>query len=150
MELTAQDKTENAILAVLVSPRTVRLYDYYINGLPDKRVMLQRKMLQFCVDLCPDHAYEIRQCIAELRPFIIYPQEQGFSELKENDPPKIDRRSLLFPMGKLVKEDKIDLSKENEDHVKKWAKNFSIWEKYNIYINVEKKKTGKSLFDLFK
>jgi hypothetical protein len=150
MELTAQDKTENAILAILVSPRSTRLYDYYINGLPDKRVMLQRKMLQFCVDLCPAHASEIRKAIAELRPFIIYPQEQRFDELKENDPPKINKRSLLFPMGKLVREDKIDLSKDNEDIIQKMGKNFSIWDEYHIHIETQKKKTGKSLFDLFK
>jgi hypothetical protein len=150
MELTAKDKVENVILAILVSPRNNRLYDYYINGLPDKRVMLQRKMLQFCVDLCPGHAAEIRRCLFELRPFIIYPQDNIFRELKENDPPKINRRNLLFPMGKLVRADKIDLSKENEDHVKKWSKNFSIWEKYNIHIETEKRKAGKSIFDIFK
>ena len=150
MELTAQDKTENAILAVLVSPRNNRLYDYYINGMPDKRVMLQRKMLQFCVDLCPDYASEIRKCIAEIRPFIIFPQDKEFKELKENDPPKINKRELLFPMGKLVREDKIDLSKEDEDTIKKIGKNFSIWDEYNIHINTQKKKTGKSLFNLFK
>jgi hypothetical protein len=150
MELTAKDKVENVIRALLVIPRNVRLYDYYINGLSDKRVMLQRKMLQFCVDLCPDHAAEIRRCIFELHPFIIYPQDNSFKELQENDPPKINRRDLLFPMGKLVRADKIDLSKENENHVKEWAKNFSIWERYNIHIDAEKRKKGKSLFDRFK
>jgi hypothetical protein len=150
MELTAIDKVENVILALLVSPRNNRLYDYYINGMQEKRVMLQRKMLQFCIDLCPDHAAEIRRCIFELHPFIIYPQEQKFNELKENDPPKINRRALLFPMGKLVRDDKIDLSKENEDNIKKWAKNFSIWDKYNIHIETEKKKTAKNLFDILK
>jgi hypothetical protein len=150
MELTPQDKIENVILALLVSPRNNRLYDYYINGMPEKRVMLQMKMLQFCINLCSDHAAEIRRCIFELHPFIIYPLEQKFNELKENFPPKINRRNLLFPMGKLVREDKIDLSKENEDNVKKIAKNFSIWDKYNIHIESEKKKTAKSLFNIFK
>ena len=150
MELTVKDKVENVILAILVNPRNARLYDYYINGLPDKRVMLQRKMLHFCVDLCPDYAAEIRKCIFELHPFIIYPQDNIFNELKENDPPKVNQRELLFPMGKLVRADKIDLSKENEDNVKKWAKNFSIWEKYNIHIDAEKRKKGKSLFNMFK
>jgi hypothetical protein len=145
MELTSKDKAGNVILALLVSPRNNRLYDYYINGLSDKRVMLQRKMLQFCIDLCPDHAAEIRRCIFELHPFIIYPQDQKFNELKENDPPKINRRNLLFPMGKPVREDKINLSKEKEDHVEQWAKNFSIWNKYNIHIEMEKKR--KSVFD---
>jgi hypothetical protein len=150
MELTAGDKVENVILALLVSPRNSRLYDYYINGLSDKRVMLQREILRFCIDLCPDHAAEIRRCVFELHPFIIYPQEQKFNELKENDPPKINRRNLLFPMGRLVREDKIDLSKEEENTVKKWSKNFTVWDKYNVYIETEKKKTGKNLFGIFK
>jgi len=111
--------------------------------------MLQRKMLQFCIDLCPDYASEIRKCIAELRPFIIFPQDKEFKELKENDPPKINKRELLFPMGKLVREDKIDLSKEDEDTVKKIGKNFSIWDEYHIHIDTQKKKTGKNLFNLF-
>jgi hypothetical protein len=149
MELTTKDKVENVILAILVSPRNDRLYDYYINGLPDKRVMLQRKMLQFCVDLCPSHAAEIRRCIFELHPFIIYPPESQFDELKENEPPKINRRDLLFSMGKKVKSDQVDLSKDNEDSIKQWAKNFSIWEKYNIHLDTEKKK-NKSLFDMFR
>jgi len=117
MELTAKDKVENVIQALLVSPKNDRLYEYYINGLPDKRVMLQRKMLQFCVELCPDHSEDIRRCIVELHPFIIYPQEQRFNELKENDPPKISRRKLLFPMGKPVREDRIDFSKESGDQI---------------------------------
>jgi hypothetical protein len=112
--------------------------------------MLQREILRFCIDLCPDHAAEIRRCVFELHPFIIYPQEQKFNELKENDPPKINRRSLLFPMGKLVREDKIDLSKEKEDNVKNWSKNFNVWDKYNIHIETEKKKTEKNLFGIFK
>ena len=145
MELTPEDKVENLILAILVIPRNDRLYDYYINGQSDKRVMLQRKMLQFCIDLCHDYAGEIRKCIFELHPFVVYPQENKFTELKENDPPKVNRRNLLFPMGELVRKDKIDLTKENEDHVKKLAKNFSIWEKYNVYIENEKRKTSRSL-----
>jgi hypothetical protein len=150
MELTVKDKVENVILAILVSPRNNHLYDYYINGLSDKRVMLQRKILQFCINLCPDHAAEIRRCIFELHPFVIYPQDNQFHELKENDPPKLNRRELLFPMEKKVKEDRIDLLKKNEDSIKKWSNNFSIWEKYNIHIEAEKRKHGKSLFDIFK
>ena len=146
MELTDKDKTENAILAVLVIPRNDRLFDYYINGLSDKRTMLQRKMRQFCADLCPLYSAEIREALAEIRPFIIYPKEQRFVELRENDPPKINRRELLFPMGKLVKEDKIDLSKENESNIKKWAKNYSIWERYHSYLDNEIKKSGTSLY----
>lgn len=143
MELTAKDKVENVILALLVSPKNDRLYEYYINGLPEKRVMLQRKMLQFCVDLCPAHSDEIRRCIFEIHPFIIYPQEQEFNELKENEPPKINKRNLLFPMGKKVRADKIDLSKEKENAVKKWARNFSIWEKFNVRIDEEMKRSRK-------
>jgi hypothetical protein len=150
MELTAKDKVENVILAILVLPRSNRLYDYYINGLPDKRVMLQKKMLQFCIDLCRDHAAEIRRCIVEIHPFIIYPQENRFNELKERDPPRINRRALLFPMGKKVREDRIDLSKENEESVEELSKNFPVWEKYNIHIESEKRKHGRSLFDIFK
>jgi hypothetical protein len=150
MELTAKDRVENIILAILVSPRNNRLYDYYINGLSDKRVMLQKKMLQFCIDLCMNHAAEIRRCIFELHPFIIYPQDNLFLELKENDPPKLNRRELLFPMTKKVKEGQIDLSKENEDSIKKCSKNFSIWEKYNIHIDAEKHKHGKNLLGIFK
>jgi hypothetical protein len=140
MELTDQDKVENVIMAILVSPRSARLYDYYINGQKEKRVMLQRKMQQFCIDLCPAHAAEIRKAIAELRPFIIYPPEQEFIELKENDPPKLEKRNSLFPMGELVRKDRIDLLKEKEDSIKKWSKNFSIWEMYNIKIELEKDK----------
>jgi hypothetical protein len=150
MELTGKDKDENVILAVLVSPRNSRLYDYYINGLPDKRVMLQRKMLQFCVDLCHDHAAEIRRCIFELQPFIIYPQIQEFSELKVNDTPKVNRRKLLFPLGKPAKEGKLNMAKDNEDNVEQWARNFSIWDSYNIHIEAEKRKTKKNLPSIFK
>ena len=150
MELTVKDKVANEIEALLVIPRNNRLYDYYINGLEDKRVMLQRKMLQFCIDLCPAHAAEIRRCKFEIHPFIIYPQDNVFNELKENDPPKINKRNILFPMGNLVREDKIDLSKENEDQVKKMSDNFSIWKKYNAHLDMQKKKSGKNLFDIFK
>ena len=145
MKLTAEDKTENDILALLVSPKNDRLYEYYINGLPDKRVMLQRKMLQFCIDLCPNYAAEIRKCIFELTPFIIYPENQEFKELKENAPPKINKRNILFPMGVKVREDKIDLAKENEDSIKKISKNFLIWDKYQIHIESQKRKTAKNL-----
>ena len=150
MELTEKDKVENKIEALLVVPRNNRLYDYYVNGTNDKRVMLQRKMLQFCIDLCPAYAMEIRKCISELHPFIIYPQEQKYCELKENDPPKINRRDLLFPMGKLVREDRIDLSEEKEDEANEWSKNFPIWAKYNVFIDSEKKKMGKGLLNIFK
>ena len=134
MELTAKDKIENRIEALLVSPKNNRLYEYFINGLPDKRTMLQRRMLQFCTDLCPTHSAEIRRCIFELVPFLVYPELQEFYELKENEPPKINRRNVLFPMGLKVKEDKIDLIKENEDDIKKLAKGFSMWDKYNIHL----------------
>ena len=148
MELTAKDKVENRIQALLVMPKNNRLYEYFIDGLPDKRTMLQRKMLQFCIDLCPIHAAEIRRCIFELIPFIIYPDRQEFSELKENDPPKINRRSVLFPLGKKVKEDKIDLSKENEDEIKKMARNYSIWDKYNIHLETKIRNNKKNFLAL--
>jgi hypothetical protein len=146
MELTAKDKVENVIEALIVIPRNNRLYDYYINGSDDKRVMLQKKMLQFCIDLCPDYTAEIRKCIFEITPFIIYPQEQLFNRLKETDPPKLNKRNILFPMGNLVREDKIDLSKDKEDTVQKFAKNFSIWERYNIHIDNAKNKTTPKFF----
>ena len=149
MELTDKDKVENDIMAILVVPRNNRLYEYYINGLPEKRVMLQTKMIQFCIDLCPNHAAEIRRCIYELIPFVIYPLEQIFNEMKENDPPPLNKRNLLFPMGKKVKEDKIDLIKEKEDSIKSIANNFSIWEEYNIHIDKEKVKSGKKLGGIF-
>ena len=150
MELTSADKVENRILALLVTPKSNRLYEYYINGFSDRRIMFQKKILEFCIELCPDYAAEIRRCIFELHPFIIYPQENIFRELKENDPPKLDHRLLLFPMGKAVREDKIDLLKDKEDEVRKLGKNFSIWEKYNIHLDMEKKKKSKNLFSLFK
>ena len=146
MELTKKDKAENVIMALLVSPKNNRLYEYYINGLPDKRTMLQSKMLQFCIDLCPSHSAEIRKCIYEMHPFIIYPQEQGFNELKEKEPPKINRRSVLFPMGKMVKADKIDLTKEKEDTIKNLSRNFSIWDNYNIRLATEMRKSKKKEF----
>jgi len=143
MELTNADKVENVITALIVIPRNNRLYDYYINGQNDKRVMLQKKMLQFCIDLCPDYSSKIRQCILEIVPFIIYPQAKLFKELKENPPPKINRKALLFPMCKQVKNDKIDLFKDKENVIQKWGKNYPIWEKYNIHIDNEIKKNAK-------
>jgi hypothetical protein len=150
MQLTGKDKVENEIMAVLVIPQNDRLYDYYINGFPDKRVMLRMKMLKFCVDLCPSHAGEIRKSVFELTPFVIYPPDERFEELQDKAPAPLNMRNLLFPMGKLVWEDKIDPSKDNEDAVKKVAKNFSIWESYNIHIESEKKKQYKGLFSFFK
>jgi hypothetical protein len=145
MELTAKDKAENTIQVMIVLPKNDRLYHYYINGQPEKRTMLQRKMLEFCLNLCPNHAKEIRKSIFQLMPFIIYPEEGIFEPLKEEDPPVINHRQLLFPMGKLVREDKIDLSKK-EDDIQKFGKQFNIWEKYGIHLNnmktAEAKKTG--------
>jgi len=150
MELTLNDKVENQIQALLVSPKNNRLYEYYINGLPDKRTMLQKKMLQFCIDLCPDHASEIRRCIFEIHPFIIYPQDQQFKELKENDPPKINRKNILFPMSQKIKYDEIGLLKDNGDTICKIAKNFSIWDNYNIHLeSIITKNKKKSLFQIF-
>jgi hypothetical protein len=145
MELTAKDKAENTILAMIVIPRNDRLYNYYINGQGDKRTMLQRKMLEFCSNLCPDHAAEIRKSIFQLIPFIIYPVDNIFKALKEQDPPAINHRKLLFPMGKLVREDKIDLSKKEND-IQKIGKQFNIWEKYGVHLDnmkrIESKKNG--------
>ena len=150
MELSNKDKVENVILAVMVIPKNDRLFEYYINGMEDKRVMLQRHMMKFCVDLCPSHAGEIRKAIFEITPFIIYPEDKEFKVIKAKDPPPINRKALLFPMARLVKEDKIDLSKNNEDNVNKIAKNFSIWENYGIYIEQEKKRSTKDTFKLAK
>jgi hypothetical protein len=138
MELTAKDKAENTILAMIVVPKNNRLYHYFINGSQDRRTMLQRKMLEFCLNLCPNHAKEIRKAIFQLNPFIIYPEEDIFEALKEQDPPAINHRELLFPMGKLVREDKIDLSKK-EDDIQKMGKQFNIWEKYGIHLDNMKK-----------
>jgi hypothetical protein len=151
MELTAKDKAENVILAMIVIPKNDRLYNYYINGQDDKRTMLQRKMLDFCLNLCPGHAKEIRKAIFQLNPFIIFPEENIFEALKEQDPPAINHRALLFPMGRLVKEDKIDLSKK-EDNIQKIGKQFNIWEKYGIHLdNIKKTETNKKgfLFSIF-
>jgi hypothetical protein len=144
MELTARDKAENTIQAMIVLPKNARLYNYYINGQTDKRTMLQRKMLEFCLNLCPNHAKEIRKAVFQLIPFIIYPEENIFEALKEEDPPKINRRNLLFPMGKMVREDKIDLSKK-ENEIQQFGKQFSIWEKYGIRIDNMKKAEAKKL-----
>jgi hypothetical protein len=127
MELTAKDKAENAILAMIVVPKSDRLYNYFINGQDDKRSMLQRKMLEFCLNLCPDHAAEIRKAIFQLTPFVIYPEENGFESLKEREPAGINRRELLLPMGKLAREDKIDILKR-ENGVQKLGKRLNIWE----------------------
>jgi hypothetical protein len=104
--------------------------------------MLQRKMLDFCLNLCPSHAKEIRKSIFQLIPFIIYPEDNIFEALKEQDPTVINRRELLFPMGKLVREDKIDLSKK-EDDIQKMGKQFNIWEKYGIHLDNMKKAEAK-------
>ena len=137
MELTTEDRVENVIEALLVVPRNNRLYDYYINAQEDRRTMLQRNMLQFCIDLCPDHASEIRRCIYEIHTFVIFPLEKGFIELKEDAPPKINKRVTLFPMGKKVKEDKINLIKENEGTLNKIKSNFSIWGRYNVHLEAK-------------
>jgi hypothetical protein len=145
MELAANDKAENVILAMIVIPKNTRLYHYFINGSQDRRTMLQRKMLDFCLNLCPNHAKEIRKSIFQLTPFIIYPEEGIFKSLKEEDPPSVNHRRLLFPMGKLVREDKLDLSKK-EDNIKKFGRQFNVWEKYNIHLDnmkkTEARKTG--------
>jgi hypothetical protein len=146
MELTAKDKVENAILAMIVIPKNNRLYHYFINGSQDRRSMLQRKMLEFCLSLCPGRAREIRQAIFQLAPFIIYPEENVFEALKEEDPPVFHRRDLLFPMGKLVREDKIDISIK-EDEIQKIAKQFNVWEKYGIHLdNLKKEEAKKNSF----
>jgi hypothetical protein len=138
MELNVKDRAENTIQVMIVNPKNDRLYEYYINGQPEKRCMLQRKMLDFCLNLCPNHAKEIRKSIFQLMPFIIYPEEDIFEALKEQDPPAINRRELLFPMGRPVREDKIDLSKKEND-IQKMGKQFNIWEKYGIYLDSMKK-----------
>jgi hypothetical protein len=138
MELTVKDKAENSILVMIVIPKNDRLYNYYINGQSDKRTMLQRKMLEFCLNLCPSHAREIRKSIFQLIPFIVYPESNVFETLEEQDPPAINRRELLFPMGKLVRQDKIDLSKKEND-IQKMGKQFNIWEKYGIHLDIMKK-----------
>jgi hypothetical protein len=142
MELTAKDKAENTILAMIVIPKNDRIYHYFINGSQDRRIMLQRKMLEFCLNLCPDHAKEIRKSIFQLIPFIIYPEENIFEALKEQDPEAINHRELLLPMGKLVREDKIDLSKKEND-IQKIGKQFNIWEKYGIYLDNTKQTESK-------
>jgi hypothetical protein len=146
MELTAKDKAENTILAMIVIPKNTRLYNYYINGQNDKRTLLQRKMLEFCLNLCPGPAAEIRKSIFQLTPFIIYPEENLFKSLKEEEPPAVNRRDLLLPMGKLVRQDKIDLSKKEND-IQKIGKQFSVWENYGIHLdNLKKKESVKTGF----
>jgi hypothetical protein len=149
MELTPADKAENTIQAMIVFPKNTRLYNYYINGQTDKRTMLQRKMLEFCLNLCPSHAKEIRKAVFQLVPFIIYPEENIFEALKEQDPPKLNRRNLLFPMGKLVREDKIDLSK-NEGGIQQFGKQFNIWEKYGVRVDNMKKAEAKKFRVFYK
>jgi hypothetical protein len=95
-------------------------------------------MLEFCLNLCPGRAKEIRKAIFQLTPFIIYPEDNIFEALKEQDPAAINRRELLFPMGRLVREDKIDRSKK-EDDIQKTGKQFNIWEKYGIHLDSMKK-----------
>jgi hypothetical protein len=45
-------------------------------------------------------------------------------------------------MGKLVREDKIDLSRKEND-IQKISKQFNIWEKYGIHLDNMKKAEGK-------
>jgi hypothetical protein len=146
MELTAEDKAENIIIAMIVIPKNNRLYHYFINGSQDRRAMLQRKMLEFCLNLCPSHAREIRKSIFQLIPFIVYPEDNVFEALKEQDPKALNHRELLFPMGKLVREDKIDLSKKEND-IQKISKQFNIWEKYGIHLdNMKEAEANKNGF----
>jgi hypothetical protein len=138
MELAAKDKAENTITVMIVIPKNTRLYNYYINGQSDKRTMLQRKILEFCLNLCPNHAREIRKSVFQLIPFIIYPEDSVFEALKEQAPAAVNRRNLLFPMGKLVREDKINLS-QKESSVQRIGNRFNIWEKYGIHPDNMKK-----------
>ena len=147
MELLEKDKVENEIQALLVVPQNDRLYDYYINGHQDRRVMLQKKMLQFCIDLCHLHAAEIRQAIHELTPFIIYPKDQEFSVLQRRAPPPPNMREMLLPMGRLVREDKIDHTKENKNFIDTLGNNYSVWREFNIYLDELKKKSANKAFE---
>jgi hypothetical protein len=146
MELAAKDKAENTILAMIVIPKSDRVYHYFINGSQDRRSMLQRKMLEFCLSLCPNHAREIRKAIFQLIPFIIYPEENIFEALKEQDPSAVNRRELLLPMGKLVRADKINLSKPDDD-LQTIKKRFNAWEEYEIHLeNMKKAESRKNGF----
>jgi hypothetical protein len=142
MELTVKNKAENAILAMIVIPKNDRLYHYFINGSQDRRTMLQRKILEFCLSLCPNHAKEIRASIFQLIPFIIYPEEGIFDALKEQEPANINHRKLLFPMGELVREDKINFFKR-EDDIQQFGEQFNIWKKYGIHLDNMKKSEAK-------
>lgn len=98
-----KNNQENEISAVLVVPRNVKFYDYYINGTPDMHTMKRNELLKFCTSLCPDWSSSIRRCIFELKAFIIYPQENKFNELKENDPPRLNKKDILFSNAKKIK-----------------------------------------------
>lgn len=98
-----QNNNENEISAVIVIPRNTKFYDYYINGTSDVHTMKRYAMLKFCSDLCGNETISIRKCIYELHPFVIYPQTKQFIELKENDPPKVSKKDLLFPNAKKIK-----------------------------------------------
>ena len=62
--------------------------------------------------------------------------------LSRRAPPPINRRAVLFPMGKLVKNDKIDVSK-TDDFIAGLGKQFNIWDKYGIRVENMKKDSKK-------
>lgn len=142
MELSRKDKVENTIQVMIVVPKSNKFYHYFINGLPDCRSMRQKAMIDFCITLCPKYAQEIRESILQLVPFIIYPEQNVFEPLKEKAPPPINRRAVLFPMGKLVKNDKIDESK-TDNFMVGLGKQFNIWDKYGIHVESIKKDSKK-------
>lgn len=122
------EKKENEVMAILVVPRTERFYDYYLNGEKDRRTMLRNEINTFCNELCPSCSSEIDRCIFEMRPFILYPQSNEINELKENPPPKINHRKLLFPTSIEAEKKKALLSRQDKNIAENIAKNFSIWE----------------------
>lgn len=133
------DGDANEILAVLVSPRTERFYDYYLNGEDDRRTMRRDGIERFCEGLCPARAKEIRRCAIEMRPFVIYPRTGEFIELKENAPPKLSHRALLFPMD--AERKRRELSQRHESarppSTDAMARSFSVWRQLGAKIDAD-------------
>ncbi|MGL5913552.1 MAG: hypothetical protein ACRCZB_05250 [Bacteroidales bacterium] len=126
---------ENAIKVIIVYPKNMRIYNYWINGSLEKRSMLQRKMREFCLDLSPENAKDINRCIYEITPFIIYVEKNRFQELNEADPIQQPKANRVFPLRKKIySKENVHLTKKSDDSVSQ-GKRFNIWEKFNIKLD---------------
>lgn len=137
---------ENSISVIIVNPRNLRLYNYWINGSLEKRSMLREKMREFCLDLCPPQAPNINRCINDMLPFVIFVDKAEFQELEEEAPEPLPASRRLFPYRKMIYSGK-DFAplKKKESAAEQQGKRFNIWEHYGIFLE-KKKSKSESIF----